>query len=333
MGVAYFNRIDKIQLRHKSMIVYSQLDYDKYFPKKPVIDLTEYSTNGINYSGTVSYHVRRRINHAIHKLLLASPPITIYNTVTCCEEVFTINFITLTIPTNNILIDAKEGYNKLLKPFLRTMRRKYNLQSYIWKAELQMRGQLHYHLTTNTWINWVNIRNEWNYLLRRNSLMDEYMQETGSDNPNSTDVHKIYKIKNIAKYLSKYISKDISKPRILFGKVSNETNYNSSLIYGCMISCCTVTISDEMNFDSKIWDCSKDIKLSKLPTIEIDSNLMAELKILKFGSKISDTNTEFCNILEGINCNVYDVAPSVIVSCKKEFVNSVKSLRHGSKED
>ena len=333
MGVAYLNRIDKIQLRHKSMIIYSQLDYDKYFPSKPKVDLSTYSKEGNNYSGQVSYHVRRRINHAIHKLLLASPPITIYNTVTLQEEVFTINFITLTIPTNNILIDTKEGYDRLLKPFLRTMRRKYNLQSYIWKAELQMRGQLHYHLTTNTWINWNNIRNEWNYLLRRNNLMDEYIEANGNDNPNSTDVHKIYKIKNIANYLSKYISKDIAKTNTKYGKYSNEISYNSSIVYGCMISCCTITISDDMNFDSKVWDCSRDIKLAKLPTIEIDDNLMAEFKMLKYGSKISDTSTEYCNIIEGVNCDIYQVAPSQILDCKNEFINNVKSNRYAAKED
>jgi hypothetical protein len=333
MGNAYLFREEKLQIRHKSLIVYTQTHFDSLFPRKIITNLSDYSKQGLNYSGSVSYHVRRRINHAIHKLLLASPPIEIYNPVTLKVEIFTINFITLTIPTNQVLIDTKEGYELLLKPFLRTMRRKYNLKSYIWKAELQNRGQLHYHLTTNTWINWVNIRNEWNYLLRRNNLMDEYISEHGSDNPNSTDVHKIYKIKNIASYLSKYISKDIAKTTTKFGKFSNEIRYNNDLIVGCMISCCTLTITDDLNFDSKVWDCSKDIKLCKLPTIVIDDALKSELLFLKYQKKISDTNTEFCNIIEAINYDLNEIAPSAIKDALLDYSLSLNNIRNGSKEE
>lgn len=268
--------------------------------------------------------MRRRINHSIHKLLLLSPPITIYNPILFREELFTINFITLTIPSIHTIVTSTFGYKYLLAPFLRTMRRKYNLQSYIWKAELQERGQLHYHLTTNTWINWNDIRNEWNYLLRMNSLMDEYISENGNNNPNSTDVHKVYKIKDIASYLSKYISKDVSKNNALYNKRNTHTRYSNDVIYGCMISCSTVVMIEDEVLDSKVWDCSLDIKNSALPKIEMTTELDLHLRSLKMQSLISDTATDFCNILKPIN-NLFDnVMPKDILNAKMNYYDTVR---------
>lgn len=333
MGDLMTRQIDKIQIRHNSLIVYTQTEYDFNIRAATRFDLSSIKGENDTYSGQITYHARRRINHAIHKLLLASPPILIHNPITDRDEIFTINFITLTIPCISKIVDTKEGYNTLLAPFIRTMRRKYNLQSYIWKAEMQERGQLHYHLTTNTFINWVNIRNEWNYLLRRNNLMDEYIAENGNDNPNSTDVHKVYKIKDIASYLSKYISKDISKCNERFAKREPSIRYNNEIVYGCMISCSAIVLSDSNVFDSKIWDCSNDIKKSKLPNIELDIETKLHLKSLVYQSKMADISTEFCNILKPVDCSFASILPKNLFNEINEFIVQLKNIRYERQKD
>lgn len=254
-----------VQIRHNYLLIYSRLDYDKFANTGKRHDITAYSSQNKTYNGEANYHVKRRINHAINKLLINSPTRQIWSPVLERIDFFTINFITLTIPTNERMIDAEEGYVKLLKPFLRKMRDKYSLTSYIWKAELQERGQLHYHLTTNTFIHYQSIRDEWNNLLYRCDFMNEYIREHKNYSPNSTDVHKVYKIDDIAAYLSKYIAKDLP----------TETKLNS-----------------------KIWDCSNDIKRSKLPTVLIDNSISNELDLMLSSNDYGRFATEHCTLIK-----------------------------------
>lgn len=170
------------------------------------------------YSGKMQSHSQKRIKKAVDLLLQRSEPRVIYNEVIGKHHDFRINFVTLTIAHQKNL-DAKYCYQNLLKPFLRTARRKWKVEDYIWKAELQNRGQLHYHLTTNQFIRFDHLRNEWNKLQKRNGLLQEYASKHGHFNPNSTDVHAVWKVRNLKAYLSKYIAKVEADKEALNGKV------------------------------------------------------------------------------------------------------------------
>lgn len=118
----------------------------------------------------------------------------------------------------------------LLKPLLQWLSKVKGFQFYIWKAELQARGQVHYHITSNQFIYWKELRDKWNYLQRRAGYLDNYYKKHGHYNANSTDVHKVYNDENISGYLEKYISKTQSGAAI----------------------------------NGKIWDCSNSLKGKKL---------------------------------------------------------------------
>ena len=124
------------------------------------------------------------------------------------------------------------------------MRTKYHLTSYIWKAERQQNESIHYHITTNVFIPYYHIRDEWNNLLNKHGYLTEYKANYNNESPNSTDVHKVYKIKDIAAYLSKYISK-------------NEP--------------------DKLPIEGKVWDCSLDLKKFNLPSVEMNNNIGKDL--------------------------------------------------------
>ena len=130
-----------------------------------------------------------------------------------------INFITLTFSCSE-LINLKEGYNNALKPFLRWLKEVQKCDLYVWKAEYQKDtdyygkekvhgGQLHYHITTNKFIHHTEIRNKWNYIQKQNGYLQEYWNKHGHYDVNSTDVHAVYKIKDIESYLIKYVSKSV----------------------------------------------------------------------------------------------------------------------------
>lgn len=159
------------------------------------------------YAGGFSPHARKRLMSAIDILIQRNPTRTIYNPISQTEHQFNINFTTLTISSDN-LIGARRAYDELLSKWLRYMRDKYDLREYVWKAELQERGQLHYHVCGNQFIPWQVIRWKWNSLQKKAGLLNDYARKNGNFNPNSTDIHAVEKQEDLLGYISKEIGKD-----------------------------------------------------------------------------------------------------------------------------
>lgn len=225
----------KMQLRQRSIVIYT----DKIYTKPKVGEYRfkfNKSESKKPYSGKVTTHSQRRIRKAVQILTQKSKWQTVYNPITMSEFRFKLNFITLTIPDLANGLSGKESYKLLLKPFLQTMQRVHGMRDYIWKAELQQRGTIHYHITTNTFINYMHIKKRWNQLLDKAGLMQDYKAKHNHSNPNSTDIHKVYNDENIEAYLEKYISK----------------NENT-----------------DISIHGKVWDCSVSLKSNKLFTVDL----------------------------------------------------------------
>ncbi len=158
---------------------------------------------------------------------------------------YKVTFVTLTLPSPQIHTDEhikKEALNH----FLNDIRRKFKSELYIWKAEKQENGNIHFHILCDKYIHYKDLRDSWNRIINKPSLgyVDrysermkaifangfvmlpgdsrtsekqlkayEYNRSTGWTNPNSTDIHALHRIKNVAAYIAKYISKDVTKTR------------------------------------------------------------------------------------------------------------------------
>lgn len=168
-----------------------------------------------SYEGTMTEHARRRLTSCVDIMIQRNPTRKIWNPISESEHDFNINFITLTVSSHRN-ISAREGYDNLLSKWIRYMRDKYDLREYVWKAELQQRGQLHYHIATNTFIPWQVIRWKWNNEQKKAGLLQDYAKEFKNFNPNSVDVHKVEAEGDILGYISKEISK------VSFLNVENE---------------------------------------------------------------------------------------------------------------
>ena len=66
---------------------------------------------------------------------------------------YKLTFITLTLSASQTH-DDKEITAILLNSFLNAMRRKWNVERYVWKAEKQENGNIHYHILTDKFIYW-----------------------------------------------------------------------------------------------------------------------------------------------------------------------------------
>lgn len=189
------------------------------------IDLANRSTAFRNQSnnkpkGLTSKKARKRLSQALNWMILFSPLNKTY-----CREMkrwltFRINFITLTLSGQQMHSDdfIKE---KMLTPFLKWLKRK-GCNAYVWKAETQDNGNIHFHITTNTYIHWEGIKNKWNQLQHDNGYLSDFFQRYGHNNPNSTDVHAVKKDTKIVGYMLKYFLKsDIYKKKGKFKEVAD----------------------------------------------------------------------------------------------------------------
>lgn len=187
---------------------------------------------------------------------------------------FKINFITLTLPTLQ-LTPTKECTSALLNTFLTEIRQRTKMENYVWRLEFQKNGNVHYHIVTDTYLDYFFCLKIWNRILDNNGYiqpytdkmqnlsLSEYNQQFNSSGktdfseiakryakgktcgwsqPNTVDVKSVISKKAISNYISKYFSKDASN-----GTIKNELD------------------NEENSENMRLWYCSRS--LSKLKSI------------------------------------------------------------------
>lgn len=293
----------KLQFRSKSLIIYnvyyrignglgsktgSQI-IDYRFSEKFKAN-AEKLLEREKYTGQITHGAKKRLTKAISLLVQSSPEKWIYNPVTKKTENHKLSFITLTLPAVEKAQDAKFTHKYLLQPMLRILRNKYKMCSYVWKAELQKNNSVHYHVTTDLFIRWEQLRQHWNALLRKNGLLQAFQQQYGHDNPNSVDIHSVQKVNDLEAYLVKYISKEYQNSKKLAGKV---------------------------------WDCSKNLKQAKYFTTTLDHELHQQINREIDLGWLKPVYRDHCTILRSRTTDYYQSFSKTIISEYFLHLNSI----------
>lgn len=204
------------------------------------------------YSGLVTEGSQKRLTRALENLLqVAEFKPLVYKGR---EYQFKVNFITLTLYSFARRVPGNEAHKTCMEPLLRWLRGK-GMTAYVWKAELQGKRedchQLHYHLTTDVYIDCIELRDKWNELQRRAGYLDYYFEKYGHWNANSTDVHATHNKKNLIGYLKKKIV-----------RYSDKKKYSQLRSKYLVIAEMAKAIQNKETIEGKIWDCSQNIKTS-----------------------------------------------------------------------
>lgn len=109
-------------------------------------------------------------------------------------------FITLTLSSEQ---KHEDEYIKIhmLGAFLKWAFREGKSRHYLWKAEVQDNGNIHFHITMNSWIHYAQIRQKWNHIQWKHGYI------TAEQDPNSTDVHSVRNEGRFIGYMTKYMCK------------------------------------------------------------------------------------------------------------------------------
>lgn len=240
----------------------SQNRFNFHNPDTPLI-------KKITYQGEITEHSRRRLSKAIQLLADITEPHYVYNEITNKRQKFLLAFWTLTLSAPQYFISDSQIKKQLLEPFLRKMRAK-GLKNYIWKAELQQNGNIHFHLLTDFFMEYYRIRDMWNNCQSQLGFISDFERRHGHRDPNSTDVKAVNNIKNLAAYLSKYMLKPTKK---------SQQQKLAPVI--------------DLQRKGKVWDCSLNLKLKNTEYDFLTDTLYTHLLELESSKKIRVLHEEF----------------------------------------
>jgi hypothetical protein len=102
---------------------------------------------------------------------------------------FKMNFLTLSLPTKQ-RTSTKEVTSSLLNNFLTEIRQRTKMTNYVWRLEFQKNGNVHYHIVTDTYLDYHFVLNIWNRLLRLNGYIKGYTDK--HINLNLSEYNKMY---------------------------------------------------------------------------------------------------------------------------------------------
>jgi hypothetical protein len=195
--------------------------------KIPIFERQKIKQAPTNFSkrtvtGLLSKNAKKRLKRAISWFVYLSKEKIAINPSTKKPFKFKLAFITLTLPSKQIH-DDKIIKSVCLNQFLSEMRQFYDLKNYVWRAEIQQNGNIHFHITIDSFIHYGIINRVWNRCTEKLGYVSRARKRLGKDkswSPNSTDIHSVRKIHNITAYLCKYFTNEKhNHERIMTGRL------------------------------------------------------------------------------------------------------------------
>lgn len=262
--IDYSQTIPVMQIRPGGIIFYDARLYYKSKNQDSTFEFESKSPAAEKYTGKLNHTSTKKLRNAINLLIAQAHTKTapIPNT----DKVFTfkVNFITLTLSAPQFDVSDREIKNQILARWILNMKRNFGLRSYVWRAERQQNGNIHFHFVTDTFIPYDSIRDAWNHEQGKYHFIEVFRYKNKSAFPNSTDVHAIKKIKNLAAYIVKYMSKDAKSVDTI---------------------------------DGKVWDCSMNLKGIHYPAFEMSCSDFQFSEMIHEKYKDRLRSSDFCSFI------------------------------------
>jgi len=233
-----YNVVPYVAIHPSSINLYSSIEwYEKKRFRPKVQHLID---SDKKHKGKISSMAHRKISRAIDYLLFMANDKNLPSKIHGKTFKFKISFVTLTLPTAQFHTD-NEIKDKLLNQFFVEARKKWKVVNYVWRAEKQKNGSIHFHILCDKFIPWSELRDTWNRITNKLGYVEKYRDNMRSfhaggfrvrenllknwdyksqvkayqagkandwNSPNSTDIHSIKQVNDVRKYVLKYAIKD-----------------------------------------------------------------------------------------------------------------------------
>lgn len=248
--------------------------------------------------GSLSENARRKLKQSIRWLIACSDTKKVYEKRFKKRVEWKINLGTLTFKEN--LQDDNKA-RKILSQWLEMAKYRFEMKQYVWKAEPQERGAIHFHFMTNVYIPFAELNYTWNRLLCKHGFDNQ--------NANGTDIHAVTEANNLEAYLTNYM-------------MNEKKHEGRRLIKG------------------RLWGCSHDISQAGKKYLFIDKeelqSISAELEKYSLYEKIKREGKEPPQFLTYngywiLPSNYYESLPQC--SLKEQWIEEISKLRQKQQKE
>jgi hypothetical protein len=271
-----------------SLVMFSKIEWSNYTPYKRNNSLNNLKSH-FN-KNRLSEQAKRKMTKAIKYLIYSASEKTAYNNKAKCTFKFKVNMVTLTLSSMQAHSDKKIK-SVLLNHMLVELRKKYKGLRYVWKAEKQNNGNIHFHIITDKFIPWNELQNTWNRIQNKLQYIDNNKYLSKAKQANSSDVHSLKKISNVAAYLTKYMLKSQYKNHVTCKRSATPLK-SRSFVYRPFLSENTMKFLRSLADNGRIWGCSFDLSNLRGGQSELDDDILKEIEKLQktVGSKRIDSD-------------------------------------------
>ena len=182
-------------------------------------------TVGNEFNGYMSANTSRYVDRVVSNWLTAIELNEANKSVDFSKQVY-VTFLTLTLPCKQVHGDNTLK-NRLLDPLVEWLRNSSGksqrdgcaVEAYLWRAEAQKNGNIHFHLIIDRWIDHERVRKKWNQIIERLKYITMYRNVQNYNHRNGFQFSESQAVKQIEKlqYVVQYAIKD--------GKIIPETKY------------------------------------------------------------------------------------------------------------
>lgn len=271
----------------------------------PIYQSQSFLNSSRKANGEISDIAKRKMNKAIDYLVLMANEKKVKERLTGKTITFKVAFVTLTLPSQQIHTDG-EIINKCLNQFIIECRKYYQVKNYVWRAEKQKNGNIHFHIILDKFIPWYEMRNRWNRIMNKLGYIDRFQDKHGHTTPNSTDIHSTRKIKDVRKYLAKYMTKNEQQEIQITRKAAefkNSLTESEEKIYK------KISEKDRARFlqmtpeqisnlqqTGRVWACNQELSNIKGCQLDIDNEIATELEKIITQARPRIYETEYFKI-------------------------------------
>ena len=340
-----------LNMHPSQLCIYNELYHEggaKYRPRKKLI-LPKSNTNKLKLSDKA----KRKLSGAIDYLVTLSE-IRKANRYKNYEQFnYRLTFITLTLSSRQQVSDQVLT-NGLLHQFLIEAKKKWNLTNYVWRAERQKNLNTHYHIITDVFIPWSELRDMWNRIQNKIGIVDEYRQQMkefykhgfkerkeltkhwnlkdqkaaylkGSkanwSNPNSTDIHSLRNIKDVYSYVTKYMNKPKNREHETVSRKEITTTRNSGQKQPTVSPGALLFLSKAAN-SARLWSCSHSLSSLKGAKDIVDSRYNDEIDRLRNSKNVRVIDQDYFSVFYFNFKNLKELKCTNLLNLFKEYVNS-----------
>lgn len=177
-------------------------------------------------------------------------------------------FLTLTLP-GVATADHKQIKRKILDPFFTYARNVLGLKDYVWTAELQARGEIHFHVLVNQFLDKGRIRTAWNRACAKSGIV---VMSEGPQKP-STEIEAVKSYHGSKAYAAKYLGKALRSGDIL-GRIwagsHSVTGFKSISTNEIDDTPTMEAITQELKNNRHEWHtCDKEVHITRIETIQL----------------------------------------------------------------